>query len=136
MGRRTTIAYIMLSKDIINIGTDTASYEVLPLGDNVYSVDSICFLVCYPSRRSDRLVFYFQRTSNTQIHPDCCTSPHCITTQNNIDIFTAMRTSRKQSTFITRNVHRLLSFLLMFSSIETLSFFSDAIVQVLLQTLY
>jgi hypothetical protein len=31
------------------IGTETASYKVLSLGNNVYSMDRICFLICYPS---------------------------------------------------------------------------------------
>jgi hypothetical protein len=33
-----------------DIGTETASYKVLPMGNNVYSTDSICILICYPSQ--------------------------------------------------------------------------------------
>jgi hypothetical protein len=49
----------MQTKNITNIGTETASYKVLPLGNNVYSVDSICLLTCYPSQPSDPLASYF-----------------------------------------------------------------------------
>lgn len=31
------------------IRTETGSYKVLPVGNNVYSKDSICFFICYPS---------------------------------------------------------------------------------------
>jgi hypothetical protein len=53
-----------------DIWTETASYKVLPLGNNVYNMNSICFLICCPSITSDSLAFYFQRTSNAQIRPD------------------------------------------------------------------
>jgi hypothetical protein len=51
--------HILSSKDITNIGTDTVSYKVLPLGNNVYSMDSISFLICYLSHPSELLAFYF-----------------------------------------------------------------------------
>jgi hypothetical protein len=49
----------MLTKHITNLGNKTACYKVLPLGNNVYSMDSICFLICYPSHPSDPLAIYF-----------------------------------------------------------------------------
>jgi hypothetical protein len=42
----------------LDIGTETASYKVLLLGNNVYSLDSIYF-ICYPSHPSDPLACYF-----------------------------------------------------------------------------
>jgi hypothetical protein len=39
-----TNAYTVWIKDITDIGTETASYKVLPLGNNVCSMDSICFV--------------------------------------------------------------------------------------------
>jgi hypothetical protein len=39
----------MQTNDITDILNETTSYKVLPLGNNVYSMDSICFLICYPS---------------------------------------------------------------------------------------
>jgi hypothetical protein len=33
-------------KTFTDIGTETASYKVLPLGNNFYSMDSICILIC------------------------------------------------------------------------------------------
>jgi hypothetical protein len=35
--------HIQKKKDIIDVGTETASYKVLPLGSNVYSMGSVCF---------------------------------------------------------------------------------------------
>jgi hypothetical protein len=37
---------------------ETASYNVLRLGNNVYILDRIYFLTCYPSYPSDPLAFY------------------------------------------------------------------------------
>jgi hypothetical protein len=37
----------MQTKDITNIGTETASYRVLPLGNNVEQMDSIGFVIGY-----------------------------------------------------------------------------------------
>jgi hypothetical protein len=35
-------------------------------------MDSICYLICYPSHPSDPLTFYFSWMWNAQIHPDYC----------------------------------------------------------------
>jgi hypothetical protein len=48
-------AYTVSTKDITDIVTETANYKVLPLGNKVCSMDSICFLTCYPSQPSDPL---------------------------------------------------------------------------------
>jgi hypothetical protein len=56
-GRKKTNACTMQSKDITDIGNETASYKVLPLGNNVQSMDSICLLICYPSHLSVPLAF-------------------------------------------------------------------------------
>jgi hypothetical protein len=45
--------YTTETKDITDTGTKTENYEVLPLGNNVYSMDSVWFLACYSSRPSD-----------------------------------------------------------------------------------
>jgi hypothetical protein len=38
--------------------------QSMPLGNNVYSLDSICFLTVTPSRPSQPLILYFYRTWN------------------------------------------------------------------------
>jgi hypothetical protein len=48
----------ILSKDITDIETETASYKVLPLENNVHGMDSFYFLICYPSLPYDPLAFY------------------------------------------------------------------------------
>jgi hypothetical protein len=55
-GRQT---HFLCKPDITDIGTKTARYKVLPLGNNVYIVDSICSLTWYPSHPSDHLPSYF-----------------------------------------------------------------------------
>jgi hypothetical protein len=44
-------------KNIIDTGNETANYKVLPMGNNVYSMDSICFFILCPSTLSDPLAF-------------------------------------------------------------------------------
>jgi hypothetical protein len=56
-GKQIHVAAMQI-KDITDIGTDTASYEVLPLVNNVYCMDSICSLTCYLSHPSDPPAFY------------------------------------------------------------------------------
>jgi hypothetical protein len=48
----------MKTKDITGKGNETASYKELPLGNNVYGMDSTCFLIYCPSYPSDPLTFY------------------------------------------------------------------------------
>jgi hypothetical protein len=61
------------TKDITEVGTETASCKVLQLGNDVHSTDSACFIICCPSRRSDPLAFYAYRTSGSRIRPDYST---------------------------------------------------------------
>jgi hypothetical protein len=60
----------MWTKDITDIGNETASHKALSLRNHIYSMDRICFLFCYPSHPSNPLAFYFKRISSTQIRPD------------------------------------------------------------------
>jgi hypothetical protein len=46
-------------KDIPDIGNETASYKVLPLGNNVYSMDSMLPYLLSPSRLFDHLAQCF-----------------------------------------------------------------------------
>lgn len=49
---------------------DTELYEVLPLGNNIRSMDSLCAsLSACPPDLSDPIAFYFQRAWNAQIRP-------------------------------------------------------------------
>jgi hypothetical protein len=59
----------MKTKDISNTGNETVKYKVLPLGNNVYSMDSFFFLICYPSHPFDPLLFL-----PAQIRPNYSTS--------------------------------------------------------------
>jgi hypothetical protein len=47
--RKKTKAYTM-KPDITDTGIATASYQVLLLVNNVYNMDSTCFLFFYPSQ--------------------------------------------------------------------------------------
>lgn len=47
--------HIPCKADTTNIGTETASYKVLPLGSNVYSLDSMHLIICYPSHPCDSI---------------------------------------------------------------------------------
>jgi hypothetical protein len=49
----------MKTKGITDIGTETASYKALPLGNNIHSMDSLCFLIYYPSHPFEPLDFCF-----------------------------------------------------------------------------
>jgi hypothetical protein len=51
------VAHTIQTKDI-NAGNETASYRALPLGNNVYSMTSICFLICCPSHLLHLLAIY------------------------------------------------------------------------------
>jgi hypothetical protein len=39
----------MQTRDNTDTGTETMSHKLLPLGCNIFRMDSICFLLCYPS---------------------------------------------------------------------------------------
>jgi glycopeptide antibiotics resistance protein len=55
--------HILRKTKITDIGTETASYKVLSLGNNVYSMDRKFFLICFPSNPT---AFCFWRTCNTR----------------------------------------------------------------------
>jgi hypothetical protein len=63
----------MQTKDIADIGTETASYKVLPLG-NMFMVWTVYASLSVSSPNpSDPIVFYFLRKWNAQIRQDYCT---------------------------------------------------------------
>jgi hypothetical protein len=47
----------MWIKGVTDTWTETASYKLLTLGNNVHSIDSMCFLICYCLQPSDPLPF-------------------------------------------------------------------------------
>jgi hypothetical protein len=55
----------------------TASYKVLPLRNNVYILDSICFIICCPSHPSDPLATCEISGSHGVEHEDGCLLGGC-----------------------------------------------------------
>jgi hypothetical protein len=72
LGRRKKTHRLCKPKTLSTQENETASYKAFPLGNNVYSTESTCVLVCCPSHRSNPVLLAFLRHSGSPDNSALC----------------------------------------------------------------